>query len=82
MPRLLETIDPGRTLRHMTRDVLAYFERLGMSSGATEAFNCKLEHSRGTTLGFRNLVHHATRSLLYDASIKSPLHPFFKNETI
>jgi len=37
-------------------DVLAYFDRPGTSNGPTEAINGRLEHLRGSALGFRNLT--------------------------
>ena len=45
-------------------DVLAYFDRPGTSNGPTEAINGRLEHLRGSALGFRNLNHYIARSLL------------------
>jgi hypothetical protein len=36
--------------------VLAYFDRPGTSNGPTEAINGRLEHLRGSALGFRNLT--------------------------
>lgn len=45
----------GRTLKKRAADVLAYFDRLGTSNGPTEAINGRLEHLRGSALGFRNL---------------------------
>jgi hypothetical protein len=44
--------------------VLAYFDRPGTSNGPTEAINGRLEHLRGSALGFRNLTHYIARSLL------------------
>src|SRR5690606_12540775 len=51
---LVELTTLGRTLKRRAADVLAYFERPGTSSGPTEAINGRLEHLRGTALGFRN----------------------------
>jgi hypothetical protein len=45
-------------------DVLAYFDRPGTSNGPTEAINGRLEHLRGSALGFRNLTSYIARSLL------------------
>jgi transposase len=47
----------GRTLKQRADDVLAYFERPGTSNGPTEAINGRLEHLRGSALGFRNLTN-------------------------
>jgi Transposase len=42
--------------------VLAYFDRPGTSNGPTEAINGRLEHLRGSALGFRNLTNYIARS--------------------
>ena len=52
----------GRTLRQRAADVLAYFTRPGTSNGPTEAINGRLEHLRGSALGFRNLTNYIARS--------------------
>jgi len=54
----------GRTLKQRAADVLAYFDRPGTSNGPTEAINGRLEHLRGSALGFRNLTNYVARSLL------------------
>jgi transposase len=41
-----------------SRHVLAYFDRPGTSNGPTEAINGRLEHLRGSALGFRNLTNY------------------------
>jgi transposase len=48
----------GRTLKKRAGDVLAFFDRPGSSNGPTEAINGRLEHLRGSALGFRNLTHY------------------------
>ena len=53
---LTELVTLGRTLKKRAADVLAYFDRPGTSNGPTEAINGRLEHLRGTALGFRNLI--------------------------
>ena len=50
---LCEVITLGRTLAKRAADVLAYFDRPGTSNGPTEAINGRLEHLRGSALGFR-----------------------------
>jgi len=56
VPRqLTELITLGRTLKPRAADVLAYFDRPGTSNGPTEAI-WRLEHLRGSALGFRNLT--------------------------
>jgi len=62
VPRALtEVITLGRTLKKRAADVLAYFDRPGTSNGPTEALNGRLEHLRGSALGFRNLTNYIAR---------------------
>ena len=61
---LTEITTLGRTLAKRSADVLAYFDRPGTSNGPTEAINGRLEHLRGSALGFRNLTNYIARSLL------------------
>ena len=72
---LTEIIRLGRTLKARAEDVLAYFDRPGTSNGPTEAINGRLEHLRGTALGFRNLTHYIARSLLETGGFRPQLHP-------
>jgi len=72
---LTELVTLGRTLNKRAGDVLAYFERPGTSNGPTEAINGRLEHLRGTALGFRNLTHYIARSLLETGGFRPQLHP-------
>ena len=65
----------GRTLKKRAVDVLAYFDRPGTSNGPTEAINGRLEHLRGSALGFRNLTHYIARSLLEAGGFRPRLHP-------
>ncbi len=65
----------GRTLKQRASDVLAFFDRPGTSNGPTEAINGRLEHLRGTALGFRNLTHYIARSLLEAGGFRPLLHP-------
>ena len=62
----------GRTLKQRATDILAFFDRPGTSNGPTEAINGRLEHLRGSALGFRNLTNYIARSLL-EASGFRPL---------
>ncbi|MFJ7494550.1 transposase [Streptomyces sp. NPDC097727] len=68
----------GRTLKQRAADMLAYFDRPGTSNGPTEAINGRLEHLRGTALGFRNLTNYITRSLLDTGDFRSRLHPLLR----
>ena len=67
--RLLEGVPGGHavliagpgSLHHSTGH---YFDHPRTSNGPTEAINGRLEHLRGSALGFRNLTHYIARSLL------------------
>ena len=72
--QLKELITLGRTLTRRALDVLAYFDHPGTSNGPTEAINGRLEHLRGTALGFRNLAHYVIRSLLDTGGFRTELH--------
>ena len=72
---LSEIVTLGRTLTKRAADVLAYFDRPGTSNGPTEAINGRLEHLRGSALGFRNLTHYIARSLLETGGFRPQLHP-------
>lgn len=65
----------GRTLKKRAADILAYFNRPGASNGPTEAINGRLEHLRGSALGFRNLTNYIARSLLEAGGFRPRLHP-------
>ncbi|MDQ1290035.1 MAG: hypothetical protein QG622_3601 [Actinomycetota bacterium] len=67
----------GRTLKRRATDVLAYFDRPHTSNGPTEAINGRLEHLRGSALGFRNLTNYIARSLLEAGGFRPRLHPQF-----
>lgn len=67
----------GRTLKRRADDVLAYFDRPGTSNGPTEAINGRLEHLRGSALGFRNLTNYVARSLLESGGFRPKLHSQF-----
>ncbi len=72
---LKELTSLGRTLKKRAADVLAYFDRPGSSNGPTEAINGRLEHLRGSALGFRNLTNYIARSLLETGGFRPRLHP-------
>jgi len=72
---LVEIRRLGRTLKQHAVDVLAFFDRPGTSNGPTEAINGRLEHLRGSALGFRNLTHYIARSLLEADGFRPALHP-------
>jgi transposase len=72
---LTEIITLGRTLKKRAADVLAYFERPRTSNAPTEAINGRLEHLRGSALGFRNLTTYIARSLLETGGFRPQLDP-------
>ena len=72
---LVEIRRLGRTLKQRAADVLAFFDRPGTSNGPTEAINGRLEHLRGSALGFRNLANYIARSLLESGGFRPRLHP-------
>ncbi len=72
---LVELATLGKTLTKRAPDVLAYFDRPGTSNGPTEALNGRLEHLRGSALGFRNLTNYIARSLLETGGLRPQLHP-------
>jgi len=72
---LVEVTTLGHTLKKRAADVLAYFDRPGTSNGPTEAINGRLEHLRGSALGFRNLTNYIARSLLETGGFRPQLHP-------
>jgi transposase len=71
---LTEIVTLGRTLKQRANDVLAYFDRPGTSNGPTEAINGRLEHLRGSALGFRNLTNYIARCLLETGGFRPRLH--------
>jgi transposase len=71
---LTELITLGRTLKQRATDVLAYFDRPGTSNGPTEAINGRIEHLRGSALGFRNLTNYVARCLLEAGGFRPHLH--------
>ena len=73
--QLVEVTTLGRTLKRRAADVLAYFDHPGTSNGPTEAINGRLEHLRGSALGFRNLTNYIARSLLSTGGFRPRLHP-------
>lgn len=63
-------------LKKRAADVLANFDRPGTSNGPTEALNGRLEHLRGSALGFRNLTNYIARNLLETGGFRPRLlHP-------
>lgn len=72
---LIEVKGLGKTLKKYAQSILAYFDRPGTSNGPTEAINGRLEHLRGTALGFRNVTHYIARCLLKSGGFRNQLHP-------
>jgi transposase len=76
VPAELEEIRKlGRTLKKRAADVLGYFDYPRTSNGPTEAINGRLEHLRGSALGFRNLANYIARSLLEAGGFRPRLCP-------
>lgn len=71
---LSEVIKLGQTLTKRAADALAYFDHPRTSNGPTEAIR-RLEHLRGSALGFRNLTNYVARSLLETGGFRPRLHP-------
>ena len=57
-----------------TGDSIAYFDRPDTSNAPTEAIDGRLEHLRGSALGFRNLTNYVARSLLETGGFRLRLH--------
>jgi transposase len=70
-----ELVTLAQTLDKRADDVLVSFERLGTSDGPTEAINGRLEHLRGSALGYRDLTNLSARSLLEIGGFRPRLHP-------
>lgn len=64
----------GRTLKRRVTDVLGFFTGHGTPNGPPEAINGRLEHLRGSALGFRNLTHYIARCLLESGGFRPVLH--------
>ncbi|WP_346036004.1 transposase, partial [Brevibacterium picturae] len=75
---LIELRRLGRTLKRRASDVLAFFTRPGTSNGPTESINGRLEHLRGSALGFRNLTHYIARCLLESGGFRPVLHSYLR----
>lgn len=73
--KLVKVKKLGRTLSRRAVDILVCFDRRGTSQGPTEVINGRLEHLRGTALGFRSLDKSITRSLLDGEGFRPLRHP-------
>ena len=60
-------------MQHRATEVLGFFDRPGARNGPTEAINGRLEHIRGSALGFRNLTNYIARSLLEAGGLRPVL---------
>jgi transposase len=70
-----ELLSPGRTPRKRAEDVLVPSDRTGTSNGPAEAVNGRLEHLRGSALGFRDLARHITGNLPEAGGFRPRPHP-------
>lgn len=75
---LTEVLTLGRTMKRRAADILAYFDHPGTSNGPTEAMNGRLEHLRGTALGFRNMHNYIARALLDTGGFRPQIHPLLR----
>jgi len=73
-PPLIGVRKLGHTLSRRRVDIMAYFDHPGTSNDPTEAINGRLEHLRGSALGFRNLTNYIARSLLETGGFRPVLH--------
>ena len=74
VPKGLEELAQlGRTLWRRREDVLAYFD-IGASNGPVGAINGRLEHLRGTALGFGNLDHYILRCLIHSGQLHTRIN--------
>ena len=71
-----ELITLKNTLKKRREDILAYFTHPAASNGPTEALNGRLEHLRGTALGFRNIENYIKRSLLHTGGFKTKIQSY------
>ena len=74
---LIELKRLTKTLQRRLTDILAYFDRSGLSNGPTEAINGRPEHLRGIGLGFRNFTNYWLRCLLHTGGFRNTIqtHP-------
>lgn len=68
----------GRTMHRRADDILTYFDHTGTSNGPTKAINGRIEHLRGTALGFRDLLHYITRALLDTGGFRQQIHSILR----
>jgi len=71
---LTEVITLGWTLKNGAAAVLAYFDRPDTSIGPTQAISGRLEHLRGSTLGYRNWTNYIARSQLEIGGSRPQIH--------
>ncbi|MBM7766635.1 transposase [Glutamicibacter nicotianae] len=72
---MIEVRSLATTLKNGASDILAYFDHMGSSNGPTEAIYGRLEHLRGSALGFGNVSNCIARSLLESGGFRPVLHP-------
>jgi transposase len=72
-PALRRTTDPAHRSRPAHRPP---------SNGPTGAINGRLEHLRGSALGFRNLTNYIARALLETRGFRPRLHPALRRAAI
>ncbi|GAA1150557.1 hypothetical protein GCM10009672_23910 [Nesterenkonia lutea] len=72
--RISLTVTHVPAFNRRAADILGYFDRPGTPNEPTKAINARLEHFRGTALGFRNLAHYIARPLLDTGGFRPLVH--------
>jgi transposase len=67
---LRQVITLGPTLKKRAADILAYFDRPGISNGPTEAINGLIELARRGARGFRDPDNYRLRMLLIGGGLR------------
>lgn len=65
----------GRRWKKRSAALLPHFDRPGTPNALTEALSGRLEHLRGSALGFRNLTDYIARAPLESGGFRPRLHP-------
>ena len=69
------THDAGQNTQTPSRGHPGLLRYLHTTGGHTKGTSSRLEHLRGSALGFRNLTHYITRCLLETGGFRPQLHP-------
>src|SRR5699024_10429247 len=77
--QLTELQTLGRTMKRRADDILADFDLARSSNGSTDAINDRIDHLRGTALGFRNLLHYIAGALLDTDVFRTHVRSFLRS---